>query len=388
MPRATGDRAAWQIAIAGLIALAAALGIGRFAFTPLLPMMQHDVGLSITAGGWLASVNYLGYFVGAISTVWLRMPAGAMLRIALALNAILIAGMGLTDSLAAWLAIRTAAGIVSAWVFVFASTLVLKRLADYGRLELSGVMFAGVGIGILLPGVMCIAFVANGIPARDAWLSFAVLAAIAAVAVWPSFDVGRQTTDAESKTARQPPHWTSTMARLIASYGLFGFGYIIPATFFPVFARDILAGSSVYVWFWPACGVAAAISVIISARWSQRHGDYALLIACCMAEALGIVLPVWAPHAATIAVSAVLLGGTFVVITVAALREARSLAPLHAGSLIAAMTSSFALGQIAGPLIAAHLVAWRGNFDLSLVLAALGLLGSAALLPKSRRARG
>ncbi len=386
-PHATRDSAAREIAIAGLIALAAAIGVGRFAFTPLLPMMQHDRGLSITAGGWLASANYLGYFAGAISAVWLHMPAAKMLRIALALNALLIAGMGLTDSLAAWLAIRLAAGVVSAWVFVFASTVVLRRLADFGRIELSSVMFAGVGIGMVLPGVMCIAFVDYGISAQDAWLSFAVIAAIAAVAVWPAFDPARQAADAQSSAARRQPQWTSTMACLIASYGLFGFGYIIPATFLPVFARDMLAGSQAYVWFWPACGVAAAISVVLSVRWSQRYGDYALLLACCVAEAVGIVLPVLAPHAATIAFSAVLLGATFIVITVASLREAHRLAPQHAGSFIAAMTSSFALGQIASPIIAAYLVAWRGNFDFSLIMAAIALLGAAALLPKSARAK-
>jgi MFS family permease len=230
-------------------------------------------------------------------------------------------------------------------------------------------------------------FVANGVAARHAWLAFAGLTAIAAALVWPAFGHARQTADASHAAARQRPQWTSTMANLIASYGLFGLGYIIPATFLPVFARDMLAGSHVYVWFWPACGTAAALSVVVSVRWSRRYGDYALLVACCVAEAAGIALPVFAPHAAAIGVSAVLLGGTFIVITVAALREARRLAPAHAGSLIAAMTSSFALGQIAGPLIAAYLVAWRGNFDLPLLLSAMALLGAAALLPKSRPAR-
>ena len=106
-----------------------------------------------------------------------------------------------------------------------------------------------------------------------------------------------------------------------------------------------------------------------------------------MAEAVGIALPVLAPRAAIILVSAILLGMTFIVITVAALREARGLAPAHAGKLIAAMTSSFALGQIVGPIVAAHLVAWRGNFNMPLLLAAAALLAAAVLLPKSKPAR-
>ncbi|MCE9638581.1 MAG: YbfB/YjiJ family MFS transporter [Betaproteobacteria bacterium] len=374
---------AWRIAIAGLIALAAAIGIGRFAFTPLLPMMQHDNGLSITAGGWLASANYLGYFTGAISAVWLRLPALAMLRVAMVLNALLIAGMGVTESLTAWLVIRGAAGVASAWVFVFASTLVLQRLAQCGHIELSSVMFSGVGIGMLLPGLMCIVFVASGVDAQRAWGIFAVVAAVAVIMVWWLSGAGPPAVSAEHRDSRYRPHWTATMGRLIASYGLFGLGYIIPATFLPVIARDLLAGSHTYVWFWPVCGAAAALSVIVSVGWSRKYGDYSLLMVCCVAEAVGIALPLFAPQAAAIGVSAVLLGGTFVVITVAALREARRLAPGHAGSLIAAMTASFALGQIAGPVIAAYLVTWRGDFVWPLILAATALLIAGALLPKS-----
>ena len=175
--------------------------------------------------------------------------------------------------------------------------------------------------------------------------------------------------------------------RLILCYGAYGLGYIIPATFLPVIARDLLAGAQIYVWFWPVCGAAAAVSVIASVGWSRKYGDYSLLMVCCVVEAAGIALPLFAPHAAAIGVSAVLLGGTFVVITVAALREAHRLAPADAGSLIAAMTASFALGQIAGPVIAAYLVTWRGDFAWALVLAATALLIAGALLPKSKPER-
>jgi predicted MFS family arabinose efflux permease len=376
-----------RTAAAGLIAMAAAIGIGRFAFTPLLPMMQHDSGLTITAGGWLASANYLGYFAGAMSAVWMRAPPETMLRASMVLNALLIAGMGVTADLFAWVTIRAAAGVASAWVFVFASTVVIRRLAECARLELTSVMFAGVGIGILLPGVLCIAFVNAGVTAQRAWLAMAALAAAAAVMAWPAFGRASGPAAAADHGSGAQLRWNPRMASLIASYGLFGFGYIIPATFLPAFARDMLAGSLIYVWFWPVCGLAAAASVIASTAWSRRHGDYALLVVCILSEAAGVALPVFAPTPLVIGISAALIGGTFVVITMAALREARRLAPEFAGKLIAAMTSSFALGQIAGPVVAAHLVAWRGNFDAALFLASVALLAAVALLPASAPAR-
>src|SRR5689334_6203841 len=56
----------WPIALAGLVALAVAMGIGRFAFTPLLPMMLNDGVVDLPTASWLASANYFGYMLGAI----------------------------------------------------------------------------------------------------------------------------------------------------------------------------------------------------------------------------------------------------------------------------------------------------------------------------------
>src|SRR3546814_16415570 len=68
----SSDLPAASLAFSGLVALAVAMGIGRFAFTPLLPMMQNDAGLALTQGGWLASANYLGYLIGALAAGMLR----------------------------------------------------------------------------------------------------------------------------------------------------------------------------------------------------------------------------------------------------------------------------------------------------------------------------
>src|SRR2546430_1919186 len=115
------------IALAGLVALAVAMGIGRFAFTPLLPMMQDDAGVSVTVGGWLASVNYLGYFIGALSTMWSRFRAVIAIRAGLIVISLTTLAMGVQDNLVAWIILRTFAGIASAWVLVFGSSWSLKK---------------------------------------------------------------------------------------------------------------------------------------------------------------------------------------------------------------------------------------------------------------------
>ena len=80
-----------------MLTLAVAIGIGRFAFTPILPMMQKDAGLTLAAAGWLASANYVGYFIGALSAIWIRARSAAIVRGSLAAIAFLTAGMGVIE---------------------------------------------------------------------------------------------------------------------------------------------------------------------------------------------------------------------------------------------------------------------------------------------------
>src|SRR5258708_30464507 len=104
-----------------MLTLAVAIGIGRFALTPILPMMQKDAGLSLAVAGWLASANYVGYFIGALSAIWIRARSSAIVRGSLLAIALLTAGMGVTNNPLAWLPLRALAGLARAWALVFCS---------------------------------------------------------------------------------------------------------------------------------------------------------------------------------------------------------------------------------------------------------------------------
>src|SRR3981189_3641497 len=142
-----------RTAIAGLAALAVAMGVGRFAFTPLLPMMQGDAGVSLAQGGYLAAANYIGYLAGAL---WAMRPARADVAIRISLLTIAVAtlAMGVTQGMPAWIWWRTVAGGASAWALVQVSSWCLQELAARGKPELGGVVFSGVGFGIALAGAL------------------------------------------------------------------------------------------------------------------------------------------------------------------------------------------------------------------------------------------
>jgi MFS family permease len=352
-----------RTALAGLAALAAAMGIGRFAFTPLLPLMQETDGLSLAQGGYLASANYIGYFVGALLATRVR-PG---LRLSLAAIAIATLAMGLVHGMAPWLVLRFAAGVASAWALVQVSAWALPRL----NARLAGVVFAGVGGGMALAGAACLALMQLGASAAQVWVALGIVAAAIALAL--SFVSTRQTVRAAAPALA----WSPDARRLVLCYGAFGFGYIIPATYVPAMARAIVPDPAVFGWVWPIFGVAAAASTILAPR---AFGHRRLWAACALVMAIGVAAPLVVPAAAGILLSAILVGATFMVITMAGMQEARVVAGDAAAPLMAAMTAAFAAGQIAGPLLVSALANMRGGVAVALAVASAALVLSALAL--------
>src|SRR3954470_1694043 len=356
-------------ALAGLAALAAAMGIGRFAFTPLLPFMQESDGLSLAQGGYLASANYIGYFAGALLAT--RVRPGLLLS--LAAIAVATLAMGVVHGMAAWLVLRFAAGVASAWALVQVSAWALPRL----NARLAGVVFAGVGGGMALAGGACLALMQLGASAAQVWVALGIVAAAIALAL--SLVSTQQTAQARGARAFA---WSPEARRLVLCYGAFGFGYIIPATYVPAMARAIVPDPAVFGWVWPLFGVAAAASTIFAPR---AFGHRRLWAAAALVMAIGVAAPLVVPAAAGILASAILVGATFMVITMAGMQEARALAGAAAAPLMAAMTAAFAAGQIAGPLLVSALADLKGGVAAALALASVTLVVSALALVRQEK---
>ena len=337
-----------RLALAGLAALALAQGIGRFAFTPLLPMMQDDAGLTLAQGGLLAAANYLGYLLGAM---WATRPAppAMVIRLSIAVVAVATLAMGFSHGMAAWAALRFVAGVASAWALVYVSAWCIARLSSSSP-RLTGAVFAGVGTGVALAGLLCLALAKVGASSAQGWIALGIVALVMAGFVWPVF--GGEGAKRQSST---PLAWTPAAVRLVLCYTAYGFAYIVPATFVPAMAKAIVPDPAIFGWAWPLFGATAAASTIVVARWQSRLGARRIWMISAFVLAAGTAAPLVVPGLAGIVAAAVLVGGTFVVITMAGLQVAREIAGPGAPPLMAAMTAGFGLGQIAGPLLVAHL---------------------------------
>ena len=388
----------WAVAFAGAVSLAVAMGIGRFAFTPLLPMMLHDGVIDLHGASWLASANYLGYLAGALLCtfqpwIWARVPVlpgvnpTRLLRGGLIATVVLTLGMAVPWA-ASWPLLRFAAGIASAVVFVYTSGWCLAQLARLNAPALGGAIYTGPGAGIVVSGVFASGMVQWGWRAQTGWLIFGALAFALTALVWRTFRSAQAAGPAAAaSTAACPPaaarHRGAEIPCLTLAYGLAGLGYIVTATFLPVIARAALPGSPWPDLFWPVFGVGVMAGALLATRVRPTRDMRLLLAGCYVVQAAGIAIGVWSPSLAGFAVGSLLLGIPFTAITFFAMQEVRRLRPWQSASFMGLMTALYGIGQIAGPPIVALLLQRSRTpgegFTLALDVAAGALLFGAAM---------
>lgn len=391
-------------------ALAVAMGIGRFAFTPILPLMIQEGTVHLAQTAWLSSSNYIGYLVGALSLLKSkRHPLFIVLGLTLVTLTTWLASL---SSFGWLLVLRFLAGVASAWVLVSISAFAINWLKSR-QVATSGLIYTGVGIGITLTGLICSYFIFQSATVNVAvhsslsplssrlWQYLGVIALLATLLVTfllakinshPASTAAASTAAAKANPSKAthtnptsssiPPPAKLKLANILTAYGLFGFGYILPATFLPQIAKQWLSGQS-YLLIWPFFGLAAALSVVLSQGLQRRFDNVSLLGVWRVSQiimAVGTLLPALWQSLAGLMLSALMVGGTFMVVTMAGLQVAASQVTHYPKyNLSALMTASFAFGQLIGPLAA--LIATGNNIWLALLpVSAIVLLIGVALL--------
>jgi predicted MFS family arabinose efflux permease len=368
--------------------MAVAMGIGRFVYTPILPFMVEGIPITASQAGLIASANFAGYLLGALiaATSFIGGSRRAWLLGGLAASAATTILSASTTAVPLLSLIRFAGGLASAFVLVFASSVVLERLALMGRAGLSAIHFGGVGAGIAFSAALVSLLAAAGFGWQAQWViaGLASLAAIPAVArlVPPDREAAR------SGTAKNGMTVDLRLGALIAAYGLFGFGYVITATFLVAIVRGSPEIRYLEPVIWIGFGLSAIPSVVFWSALSRVIGTFRTFALACLVEAFGVAASVLIVSTIGVLLATLCLGGTFIAITALGLIGARHLSVADPRRVLALMSGAFGLGQIVGPVLAGALAEQSGGYTLPSLIAA-GTLVVAALLtaPLDRAAR-
>ena len=362
-----------RIALAGFVMLIVAMGIGRFAFTPQVPLMIRDGQLSLTSTGLVAAMNYLGYLIGAWDAMRARHRVEQRLYVGIggAVLLTLLSALAMDPLLHGLL--RLIIGVMSGWAMVLTAAWVGDGLAHTGRPGLNAAVFAGPGAGIALSGLLAVAIQALGLSASAGWLVYGLLALMLIMLI--ARDLPRPGALHRSGEQPQPLHLTGNIKRLAWSYSLAGFGYILPATFLSQMAALRFPGSLFAQFVWPVFGLAAVVGIALSVALRHKGESHQRLAVVLWLQGVGVIAAWLLPGMAGLVCGALLVGGGFLCAVQLSLLYGRELAAGHARYMAGMLTTGYAVGQLIGPMTSA-LSTWLTHR----LEPALGLAGAALFI--------
>ncbi|MBV8647343.1 YbfB/YjiJ family MFS transporter [Paludibacterium sp.] len=358
-----------RVISAGICALILTVGIARFAYTPLLPVMRHQAGLSDLAGGWLATFNYLGYMLGALAVAMIGNLTRKfqLYRLSLVLAVVSTMAMGLTDNMTLWAILRFLSGISSTGGLLLASGLVLNWLIRHGHAPSLGLHFTGMGVGIVVSGLAVTAMI-DHLAWQGQWLGLGLLGAAFFVPAWRWLPAPAAKHAGAAHTA--PPPSRRWMTLLISAYFCAGFGYVISATFIVAIVEKLPLMAGRGGWVWVVVGLAAMGSCFLWDRIARRTGQIPALLWAYGLQIVSVVLPAASGDVVLILLSAVLYGGTFVGIVSLTLSLVGRHFPANPAKAMARLTLSYGVAQIIAPVMAGYIATSSGSYHGALIVTA------------------
>jgi predicted MFS family arabinose efflux permease len=371
-----------KVLSAGIFSLILAMGVARFAYTPLLPVMQQQAGLGLVEAGWLAALNYAGYLSGALiaSLIGDLVLKDRLYRIGMVVAVLTTAMMGLTNDPLLWMVSRFIAGLSSAAGILLGTGLILNWLIRHDHRPELGIHFSGIGLGI----ASCAAAVwlmSGQLDWREQWFAFTALACVLivpALAWLPAPDTSGVTKTGQAMVDNPPS--PLFLRVFMAAYFCAGFGYVVSATFIVAIVDRLpgLAGQGALVFM--AIGIGAAPACINWDLIARRTGELNALIAAAVLQIIGILLPVVVGGLPAAIFGALLFGGTFIGMVSLVLTMAGRYYPTRPAKMMGRMTLSYGAAQIIGPAVVAWLASRLGGYSAGLYVAAAVMVVGVALL--------
>lgn len=371
-----------QVLAAGICSLMLALGVARFSYTPLLPLMQQQAGLGIAEAAWLAAINYAGYLSGALIAALISdlVLKDRLYRIGMVVAVLSTATMGLATDPVLWAWSRFFAGLSSAAGILLGTGLILNWLIRHDHRSELGIHFTGIGLGIA-GCAATVAATAQWLDWRQLWGLFTVIGALLLIPAlrWlPAPD--RSSVTKTGQAMHDNPPSTAFMRLFMAAYFCAGIGYVVSATFIVAIVDRLpgLSGHGTLVFL--AIGAAAAPACIVWDFVARRSGELNALIAAAALQIVGILLPVTISGLTSSLAGAVLFGGTFIGMVSLVLTMAGRYYPTRPAKMMGKMTLSYGAAQIIGPAVTGWLAARFGGYAAGLYLGATALAVATLLL--------
>ena len=362
-----------NVYIAGICSLIVTAGVARFSYTSLLPLMQSTAGLTEVGGGWLATINYLGYLVGVLIVSKLNniKHKYVLYRLYLVLAVLTTAAMALTTDIYLWAILRFVSGICTSAGFIIASGLILKWLVHQGERGELGIHFSGIGLSIFIAAALVEVLLKLSVSWQYQWIYLSLMAVVFAIPAWIWMpDPARNMQNLlVTKVVGHPPSKTFTWL-IMAAYFCAGYGYVVSATFIVDIVEGLPAlkghGQQVFI----ILGLAATPAVLLADRVARKWGYLRTLFLAYTLQIVGIILPTLSDNLLVIAISAILFGATFVAIVSLVLTMAGHFYPSNPAKFMGKMTLTYGVAQIIAPASTGLLAAWLGNYNFGLYLSA------------------
>lgn len=370
----------YRVILAGICALVLTVGLARFAYTPMLPIMKAQAGLGYVAAGWLAAINYAGYMAGTL----LAASAGdlrrryVLYRIGLGVAVASTVAMGMTTYPVVWGVLRFLSGLSSVAGLLLASGLVLNWLLRHGRRPDLGLHFTGMGIGIVVSGAAVVLTV-GVLPWSGQWIALGLLGLLFFVPAWCWMPAPDDAVAAPSIMAPAAAGNIRWMRLLNAAYLCAGFGFVIGATFIVAILERLPVLQGRGGWVWVIVGLAALPSTFVWDRIARRVGATRALILAYLLQGAGMLLPAVSGSALVNLLSAALFGATFVGIVSLTLALVGRHVPSNPSRAMARITLGYGVAQIIGPIVAGYMARATGSYQGALVATAV-LMGCGAVL--------
>lgn len=368
----------FRVYFAGISSLIVTVGVARFSYSLLLPIMQDGAGLTELGGGWLASTNFMGYMSGVLLAASLHNMNYKynLHRLYLILSVLTSAAMVMTTDMVSWAVLRFIAGVCASGGFIIASGLILKWLVKHHHRAELGIHFSGAGLSIIITSLLVEFMLTISADWQQQWLALAVMAAVFAIPAWlwmPHPFIDGQV----GGTAKDTPPSKVFKSLMMLAYFCAGYGYAVSSTFIVDIVERVegLQGQGGLAFL--LVGLAATPAALIWDRIARRTGYIKALIIAYILQAIGIILPAINDSLPVVILSALMFGGTFIACVSMVLTMAGKFYPSNPAKFMGTMTLAYGAAQILAPVCTGYLTETFGSYDIGLyVSAAIVMIGT------------